>query len=106
MTLAEIVEEGEKYLAKYDEIGPARKTLYPVMMCDADVVRRLLAVAKAAVEAERLAAIFRRDYITAPPDADSTAWTQRAWVASGEADDAIEKLFAAVRGDAATGEGR
>jgi hypothetical protein len=66
----------------------------------------LLAVAKAAVEAERLTAIFRREYITAPPDADSTAWTQRAWAASGEADDAIEKLFAAVRGDAATGEGR
>lgn len=59
----------------------------------------LLAVAKAAVEAERLTAIFQRDYITAPPDADSTAWTQRAWAASGEADDAIERLFAAVRGE-------
>lgn len=48
--LAEIVAEGERALAKYDEIGPAKRTLYPVMMCDADVVRRLLAAVKAGME--------------------------------------------------------
>lgn len=101
--LAAIIAEGEALAAKghasffSHDAGAARAL---------DLLPHLLAVAKTAVEAERLTAIFQRDYITAPPDADSTAWTQRAWAASGEADEAIERLFAAVRGDAATGEGR
>jgi len=87
--LAAIIEEGERQIRSYT-----------TMILPHGDARTLLAVARAAVEAERLTAIFRRDYITAPPDADSTAWTQRAWAASGEADDAIERLFAAARGEA------
>lgn len=109
MTLAAIIEEGERLEAVEIEGIPRAARLEQLRrharFRDAHF-STLLAVARAAVEAERLTAIFQRDYITAPPDADSTAWTQRAWAASGEADEAIERLFAAVRGDAAAGEGR
>ncbi len=103
MTLAEIIEEGEQAEQSYRDAKPfTAAEIGAGDWCHRFYVQHgptLLAVAKAAVEAERLTAIFQRHYITAPPDADSTAWTQRAWAASGEADDAIEKLFAAVRGE-------
>lgn len=99
--LAEIVAEG-RAMCRPDWQGPKGY----VATFRAEHFARLLAVAEAAVEAERLATIVQRHYITAPPDADSTAWTQRAWNAAGEADEAIERLFAAVRGAAGENGGK
>lgn len=106
MNLAEIVEEGKRLEGLIQDAIDARQPETADYCIDkrnnfyAEHGPRLVKIAEAAVEAERLTTIFQREYSTAPPDADSTAWTQRAWAASGVADDAIEKLFAVVRGDA------
>ena len=112
MTLAEILDEGER--REGVRVAAAQHRDYSGgVAAEGNLIDfyirngvRLLAVARAAVEAERLATIVQRHYITAPPDADSTAWTQRAWNAAGEADEAIERLFAAVRGAAGENGGK
>ena len=43
VSLADARRQAEEALAKYEEIGPAKMALYPVMLIRADIVRALLA---------------------------------------------------------------